>query len=127
MVKLAYCGRYSDSFFFNFNPFFSLLFDKPFSVFTSPSVHVCISCGLAAHHMAGGDTKILSLSNILDLCQILLFLLHSFPSLTSVTELAMLSCSAAHPPPPLPPLLLLSSHHFLISHSPLYRSNKLLQ
>lgn len=85
---------------------------EPCSVLTSPSEHVCAVLRPGCSPYGSRDMENLSLSSFLYLCQALLFLLRPFPSLTSVTVLTMLSCSAVLSPPPLPPSLLLSSHLF---------------
>lgn len=91
---------------------------EPFSALTSALVHVCMYVLWPGCSPYGSrDMENLSLSSFLYLCQALLFLLHPFPSLTSVRELTMLSCSGVLSPPSLPPSLLPSCLPFLISHS----------
>ena len=83
----------------------------------SALVHVCDVLWPGCSPYGSRDMENLSLSSFLYLCQALLFLLHPFPSLASVREPAMLSCSGVLSPPPLPPSLLPSCLLFLISHS----------
>ena len=102
---------------FSWNYTISLYNKNPYPVLTSPLVYVCVVLGPGCSPYGTGDMENLSLSGCLYPCQALLFLLRPFPSLTSVGELAMLSCSTVLSPPPLPSSLLPSSHHFLMSHS----------
>lgn len=86
----------------------------------SPLEHVCAVLWHGCSPYGSRDTENLLLSSFLSVCQALLFLLHPFPSLSSVRELTMLSCLGVLSPPPLPPSIyapILSLYHSL-SYAP---------
>lgn len=79
----------------------------------SPLEHVCAVLWHGCSPYGSRDTENLLLSSFLSVCQALLFLLHPFPSLSSVRELTMLSCLGVLSPPPLPHLSMLPSFPYI--------------